>query len=238
MSLIHTRLVGRDTVAEGTVAFHFEKPAGFVFEPGQAIDLVLEAPGLADVDSRHAFTLACAPHEERLSITTRLRGSAFKRTLDALPVGATVGIDGPWGELVLDADTSRPSCLVAGGIGITPFISIVRDAAHRESTRQLLLVYSNRHPHDAAFLNELEIIAHQHPNIRLVATMTQMDRRDGWLGETARLDAAFLQRVLEGYASPIAYVAGPPAMVAAVTSALVDAGVPRDDVRAEMFDGY
>ncbi|HOM20922.1 MAG TPA: oxidoreductase, partial [Ottowia sp.] len=86
MSVYHTTLQRRQPVAEGTQAFHFDKPAGFDFRPGQAIDLILPLPGVAadSQDARHAFSIVSAPHENELVVATRMRDSAYKRALGAL----------------------------------------------------------------------------------------------------------------------------------------------------------
>ena len=131
MATHDSRLRGREQVAHKTMAFRFDKPAGFKFKPGQAIDVVLLAPPSGDAQSaRHTFSIVSAPFEGHLMVATRMRDSAFKRTLGALPIGASIAIEGPSGSLTLHNDRARPAVLIAGGIGITPFMSIVRQAAH------------------------------------------------------------------------------------------------------------
>lgn len=239
MSELHSCLLRRETVAEGTMAFHLQKPTDFVFKPGQAIDLVLDAPELDEDLKRHAFSIVSAPHETDLTITTRMRDSAYKRVLANLQDGAAVGIDGPFGSMTLHNNVSRPACFIAGGIGITPFMSMLRHACRVHSALRLVLVYSNRRSKDAAFLTELEEMARQNDQFRLVATMTDTDESETeWTGERRRIDAPFLASVLADLPSAISYVTGPPAMVAAVRAALSAAGIDDDDVRSEEFFGY
>ena len=231
-TLLAATLVASETVAEGTTAFHFSKPDGFAFKPGQAIDIVLPV-------GRHAFSIVSAPFEDRLTIATRMRPSDFKRALAALAPGDTVGIDGPFGSLTLHNNRSRAAVFVAGGIGITPFVSILRQAAHDRSDRPLALLYSNRRPEDAAFLGELEALVRAHTNIRLLATMTEMSASSRrWEGETRLIDVELVNRVAAGLPSPIFYLAGPPAMVDGVRKTLAAADIDDDDIRAEEFHGY
>jgi ferredoxin-NADP reductase len=234
-----TVLRRRDEIANGTMAFHFDKPEGFTFKPGQALDLVLAQPGGAgEDDGRHTFSIVSAPFEDELVIATRMRDSAFKRALKALPAGSRAAIDGPFGSLVLHKDTGRPAVLIAGGIGITPFISMLRQSAHDGTARQLLLLYSNRRPEDAAFLAELERLERQNGHFRLVATMTQMtDATLPWRGPTGLIDTTLLKSAVQ-FSNPVYYLAGPPALVEAIRKVLEEAGVDELDIRSEDFYGY
>ncbi|MBL8539970.1 MAG: FAD-dependent oxidoreductase, partial [Betaproteobacteria bacterium] len=130
MSTFEVKLQDREEVAEGTMAFHFEKPAAFDFKAGQAIDVILPKPPGDDVQgARHTFSIVTAPFESDLVIATRIRDSAFKRALKSLAMGSAVGIEGPFGSLTLHRDPARPAVFIAGGIGITPFVSMLRQAA-------------------------------------------------------------------------------------------------------------
>lgn len=239
MSAQQTVLVKRETVAEGTVAFQLHKPDGFEFKPGQAIDLILDDPQLGEDSRVHAFSIVSAPHEDNLTVTTRMRDSAYKRALGRLESGAKVSIDGPFGSMTLHNKASRAACFIAGGIGITPFMSMVRHAFASNSAHRLMLIYSNRRPEDTAFLAELQDYAKHNERFQLVATMTDMEKSTStWNGETGLVDAAFLTRVTAGLASPIFYVAGPPGLVVAMRAALTAAGIDDDDIRSEDFFGY
>lgn len=233
------RLAGREQVAEGTMAFRFEKPAGFNFKPGQAVALELVDPPTGDGQSRRTFSLVSAPFETSLAVATRMRDSAFKRTLKALPEGAAVKLEGPFGELTLHDDAARPAVFIAGGIGITPFMSMLRQAAQDRSPQRLFLVYSNRRPEDAAFLAELQEGERQNTSFRLLATMTDMSKSTRqWDGETRYVNADLLKRFVGNLAAAIYYIVGPPAMVEAMQETLSRAGVAADSVRTEEFYGY
>lgn len=234
------RLEGREEIAAGTMAFHFEKPAGFSFKPGQAIDLILMNPPSADAASgRHTFSLVSAPFQSTLTIATRMRDSAFKRALRALPIDSPARLEGPFGSLTLHSNHARPAVFIAGGIGITPFMSILRQAARDQLPQRLILLYSNRRPEDAAFLAELQELERCNKDFRLVATMTEMHKSSlPWQGATGLIDRDLVISVSKGLAAPIYYIAGPPSMVGDLRQTLAHAGIADDDVRGEEFYGY
>lgn len=238
MPSYQVKLAGREELAEGTIAFRFEKPAGFNFKPGQAVVLELLDPPPEDGQKRRTFSLVSAPFESTLAIATRMRDTAFKRALGALPDGASLKLTGPIGQFTL-TEAARPAVFIAGGIGITPFMSMLRQAARDHAPHSLLLLYSNRRPEDAAFLGELQELERQNGNFRLVATMTEMSKSARkWGGQTGFVDADLIKRAAGRLTAPIYYVVGPPAMVAAMQETLRGTGVADDDIRSEEFYGY
>ena len=240
MPKFDTTLISGDTVAEGTMAFRFAKPAGFAHKAGQAMNVSLVDPPETDAKGNaRTFSIVSAPHESELVIATRMRDTAFKRVLRAMPPGGRVGIRGPAGLFTLDPADSRPAVFLAGGIGVTPFVSMLRDAAHSKLERDLWLFYSNRRPEDAAFLGELAALPASHPRIRFVGTMVEMDKSSRpWSGERGFLDRAMLERHLKDLAANVYYVAGPPGLVEAMQKMLVAAGVAEDAIRTDEFFGY
>lgn len=237
MNTYEVLLAGRQEVAAGTLAFRFAKPPGFAFEPGQAVTLLLTDPPPEANSRQRIFSLTSAPFEAELSIATRMReGSAFKHALKTLRPGAKLQLKGPRGTMTLHEDASRAAVFIAGGIGITPFMSMLRQAAHEGSTRQLRLVYSNRRPQDAAFLRELQGLEKKIAGFRLVATMT--DVPPAWKGETRKIDAELIAQASRELAAPVYYLVGPPGFVEAIKQTLATAGVAADDVRTEEFYGY
>src|SRR5512143_1624703 len=120
------RLVDRALIAESTAAFWFEPAERFEFTPGQTCDITVPDPLYRDdAGTSRTFSIASAPSDGRLMVGTRLRGSAMKRTLKEAPLGLRVEIDGPFGSFTLHRNAAKPAVLLAGGIGITPFRSIV-----------------------------------------------------------------------------------------------------------------
>lgn len=239
--MTHTsRLKHKTEVAEGTMAFLFEKPKDFQFEPGQFVDLTLIDPPENDAEgSSRSFSIASAPHEEDLMFATRMRDTAFKRVLRTLPLGTELQMEGPFGMMTLDKAESRPAVFLAGGIGITPFRSMIHEASKQKWPRPLWLFYSNRRPEDAPFLSELWEIQKNNPSYKLIATLTEPEKsRQTWAGETGYIKIAMLAKHLGELNGAIYYTAGPPAMVAAMLEMLGKGGVQMSHIRTEEFSGY
>jgi len=240
MPAYRVKLAKSEEVAEGTMTFHFERPVGFDFQAGQTMDITLINPPETDAEGNvRTFTIASPPFEDRLTIATRMRDTAFKRVLRNARPGLEVSIQGPDGSLTLDKDAKRPAVFLAGGIGITPVLSIVRQAARDRLNREIYLIDSNRRPEDAPFLDLFKDLSVEYSNFHFIATMTKMGKeRESWAGETGKVDAAMLSRHIPRSTNPIYYVAGPPAMVSAMQKMLLAANVVQDDVRLDEFSGY
>ncbi|RJQ14536.1 FAD-dependent oxidoreductase [Candidatus Parcubacteria bacterium] len=234
------RLKNKEEVAEGTMSFHFEKPNKFDFKAGQHIEITLINPKETDKEGNtRSFSLVNAPHQGELIIATRMRDSAFKRALKNSSPGFEVEIGGPYGSMTLHKDSSKPAVFLAGGIGITPFMSMIRYAAYEKLPHRIYLFYSNRRPEDAAFLDELKLMEGQNKNYRFIGTMTDMQKSNhDWQGERGYINEGMFSKYIGDLDKPIYYIAGPPAMVKALNEMLVATGVSEDNIRFEEFAGY
>jgi len=222
------------------MAFEFQKPLDWTFIAGQFIDITLPNPPETDGEgNKRGFSVASAPYEETIMITTRMRDTAFKRVLKSEALETTAKIEGPFGDLTLHEDAARPAVLLTGGIGVTTCRSIVFQAAHLKLPHRIVLFYSNRQPEDAAFLTELQMLQQTNPNYTLVATMTDMkDSKQPWTGEMRQIDAELLAKHADATKNAIYYITGPPGMVKSLQAMLAGLGVSRNDVRLEEYTGY
>jgi ferredoxin-NADP reductase len=226
-------------IAKGTLLVTFDLLGEEVdFTPGQYFFVTLPDVGEQDdMGLRRHITVVTSPNEKGvLGFATRMRDSAFKRSLGKLPVGTEVEVEPPKGRFGLPEDDSRPLVFVAGGIGITVFRSMLRYIQEEGLPYRVTLVYSNRDRESTAFLEELHELEGQNPDLRLVLTMTQ---DPGWEGETRKIDSEFLRDHLGDDLDQSTFlVAGPPGMVEGVQKALDEAGVDEKNVIAERYSGY
>jgi ferredoxin-NADP reductase len=235
-----SRLLSRTEIAEGTMAFQFERPRNFLFKAGQFIDLTLpDASHDGSNGLTHTFSIASSSFDAKLVIATRMRDTAFKRALSILPLGAEVRIKGPMGSFTLHNNASRPAVFLAGGIGIVPFLSMLCSAAVDKVDHSIFLFYANRYFEDAAFMDDLWDLASSNRNFRFIPTFTRIDAGyRGWKGAIGHINQEMLCSQINHLRGPIFYIAGPPTMVAAARQTLIETGVDEDDIRTEEFGGY
>ena len=240
MPTYKTVLRRKEKIADGTMAFHFEKPGGFVFKAGQFGDFTLINPVETDTEGNtRGFSLASAPYEDTLMFATRMRDTAFKRVLSTMEIGKEVSVDAPYGSFTLHNNLRIPAVFLTGGIGVTPVRSIVLQAAHDNLPHRIFLFDSNRRPEDAAFLDQLMEAQEKNPNYTFVGTMTELEKSSRqWVGETGYITKPMLVKYIGDLTLPIYYIAGPAAMVTAMRKTLNEAGVDDDNIRTEEFSGY
>ncbi|MEZ4103750.1 MAG: FAD-dependent oxidoreductase [Candidatus Paceibacterota bacterium] len=230
------KFIKSEEVADKTSLFTFEKPPSFTYEAGQTIDLTL--PQL-EGKNIHTFSLVTEPSQKFLQIATRMRGSDYKNTLSTLKEGDLVEIEGPFGSFRLHNDEEKPAVFLVGGIGITPFVSMIRDVINAGKAHKLYLFYSNRQLKDSAFFEELNTITSSGEiNLQFIPTMTDVREDDDWLGETGYIDWSMVKKYVLDTGKAIYYMAGPPTMVSAMRKMLEEASVDEDSIRFEEFSGY
>ncbi len=240
MPIYKTILRRKEEIADGTMAFHFEKPGEFAFKAGQFGDFTLINPVETDAEGNtRGFSLASAPYEDDLMFATRMRDTAFKRVLKTMEIETEVSLDAPYGSFTIHNNSRIPAVFLTGGIGVTPVRSIVLQAAHENLPHKIFLFDSNRRPEDAAFLGQLMEAQEKNPNYTFVGTMTNMNESSQeWVGETGYITKPMLVKYIGDLTLPIYYIAGPAAMVTSMRKTLNEAGIDDDKIRTEEFPGY
>lgn len=232
------RIKGKKEIAKDTLLVEFDLLGQKVnFQAGQYFFITLSKLKYDDArgSSRH-FSIVNSPHEKGiLALATRIRDSAFKQTLNELPVGSEVEAGSIAGSFTLPQDFSRPLVFIAGGIGITPYISILRFVKEESLPYKITLIYSNRDKASTAFYEELTQFSKIIPDFKLVLTMTD---DLSWQGEKRRIDAQFIRDYTKDLDNPLFYTVGPPQMNEVVIEALKKLGVEEFEINTENFSGY
>lgn len=241
MPIYTLKLIERREVAVGTVLFIFEKPEGFTFKSGQYGGFTLINPTEKDEGGiTRRFSLLSTPTDNFIAIATRFINShkhrAYKRVLNQLTIGSTIKFAGPTGNFILHDDVNVPAVLIAGGIGIAPFYSMIKDRAAHKSPLSINLFYGNQRREDAAFLTELIQIEKIHPPFKLIATMAEPE--NSWQGETGFITDKMIKKYIPDLFAPIYYICGSPVMVTTLQELLAEMGIDEDRIQVEDFPGY
>ncbi len=269
MEKMHT-ITGRRESAIGTTELTLSPKTPddrLLFTPGQYVEIWLDKPAYRDDGGiKREFSINTTPEDEELRVTFRNSPSAAKLGFLEAPVGSTVHVSGPHGYFTLPDDVTQPVVLVAGGVGVTPFISMVRANTQSPTPRQITLIAANARPERAPFREEFEGIAADHawltykpifgkftPEVfqQLLIESEKSEEilnLDAVLGAGKVGDGDVLQATVESTAEPRNdemrqmrsswYIAGPPGMVSAAFEMLTALGIPRQKIQLEEFSGY
>jgi ferredoxin-NADP reductase len=189
---------------------------------GQAQAYILPQAGDSEKENQRWFTISSAPCEKTINISTRITPSAFKQALNALKPGEEIGAHGLGGPFTWEADDNNPVILIAAGIGITPFRSILVQRRAEAKPLDATLLYFNRT--DAIpFRRELEEISAEHPGLQIKIIVGQ------------EMSAEKILELIPGDHKETFYLSGPAPMVTTVGGALKERGVA---VKQDFFPGY
>jgi ferredoxin-NADP reductase len=214
-----------------TFWFQPEKPIDFV--AGQFIELTLPHKQVDDRGQKRWFTVSSSPTDDNLSITTRFSdsGSSFKQALRALQPGTVVDMDPPMGDFVLPQDPSVPLVFVAGGMGVTPYHSILKWLADTGEQRPIRFIYAVRIEDDIIFQNTFNA-AHVH------ATIVVSEPSDAWGGERGHLSGEQIIKLTEPAENALVYISGPEPMIENLEKQLLELKIPKNQLVTDFFPGY
>lgn len=227
-------------VADGTRLFIFDKPEGYTFKAGQYVAFeVLKIEGIA-IDMRgliRSLSLSSAPFEKELYFSMRKGESSFKQICWMLTPGMTVTITKAVGFFVLPVDEdTRPIVFLAGGIGITPVRSILKQAEYEKSCRKFTLLYANRFTKDAAFDEEIRGIVL--PGFRYITILSRSEEPcAGENDERGYICAETIQKYCKDISGCLYYIVGSPQFSEAIEKILIEIGVTKDQWHSDPFTG-
>lgn len=235
--------IKKEVVAKGTYSFYFSRiraHSGWDFLPGQYVQITLDIQNPDRRGASKVFTIASSPlQQQHIMITTKIIRSSFKKKLMELVPGEKVKFSGPFGGFVLNEEEKDRRVFLAGGIGITPFHSMIKFADQKHLSIPIILLVSFSTAADVFWQNELLSIAKRNSNIKIIYTVSRPEESSvKWEGETGRISKSLIRKYVLDFLKPQYFIVGPPAMVAAMEEVVKNMGVETKKIFIENFTGY
>ncbi len=209
----------------------------FVYQPGQFINIQLMIDGKR---VNRSYTLASSPTRSdacELTIKREPWGLASRHIHESLRIGDVLSVSGPSGKFVFTGDNSSGVVLIAGGVGITPVMSILRYLTDRAWKGAIHFLVVAKTEQDLIFRDELRWLQSRHPNLHVCITLTRTEPHSMWTGNRGRANAELLTRVIPNLTQLPVYLCGPNEMMDATTELLLKIGVPTSRIHTEAFAG-
>ena len=226
-------------IAAGTYEFVFTGRTP-KFSPGQYAEWTLASEKSDSRGNRRYFTLASSPTEPdvRLGVKFYDSPSNFKKTLAAFTPGSAVLAGSIAGDFTLPHDKKQKLVFIAGGIGVTPFRSMVKYLRDSREDRDAVFFYSNKTEPEIAYKDFFDEAAAANGRFRVVYTLTDKATPPSWTGERGYVDAAMIEREVSDYKERAFYISGPHTMVTAFRDTLREMGIPGHNIKTDYFPGF
>ncbi len=234
------RLSQRIPIAEDTYDFVFSLDKKLPFTPGQYMEWTMDQDRIDSRGNRRYFTLASSPTEDNVRIGVKFypQPSSFKSALAGLQPGQKIVAGQRAGDFVLPRDKKEKLVFMAGGIGITPYRSMLKYLIDTNDRRDIILFYSNRSGKDIVYQDVLSQ-AQQKIGVRIVLTITDKTQIPlNWQGETGRIDREMIIRYVPDFAQRLFYLSGPNAMVNGYDAVLKELNIDDKRVKKDFFPGF
>ena len=214
-------------------SFRFSRPADLNYKPGQFLFVTLKQ-GEKEL-SKH-FSFSSSPTEkDHIEFTKKFTDHEYSLALKSAKVGDWARIDAPYGQFTFEGEYPKIT-LLGGGIGITPFMSICKNATDESLNSKITLFYGCQTEKDLTFKKELEALAEKNKNLSLVLMVNEPTAQ--WKGVTGIINAEIVKQHLPDYKENMFYTCGPPPMVEAMEKLVLNLGLPKENLKREYFTGY
>jgi glycine betaine catabolism B len=215
------------------ISFRFSRPAELDYKAGQFFFITLKQ---GDKELSKHFSFSSSPTEKsHIEFTKKFTDHEFSLALKAAKVGDWARIDAPYGQFTFEGEYPKIAML-GGGIGITPLMSICKNASDKALNSKITLFYGCRTENDMAFRVELEELAKKNKNLNLIFIINQPTEQ--WKGATGNINAEMIKHLLPDYQENVFFTCGPPPMVEAMEKLMVVLGLPKEKLKRELFAGY
>ena len=231
------KLTDKLQIAPDIVDFVLAKKPAYAYEAGQYVEVTLAHPRADSRGNRRYLTLASSPTEDTLRLGVKFypESSSFKLAMLDAGAQSKLAVSPPAGDFTLPKDPSRKLAFIAGGIGVTPYRSMIKYLTDTNDRRDVVLLYGERHPDEFVYTDVFDQAAAK-LGIRTVYTV--QDGPAGWRGRTGRITAETIKTDVPDFQERLFYVSGSYPMVTSVTDALRGLGVPATHIKTDYFPGY
>jgi ferredoxin-NADP reductase len=220
--------------------FVFTSSRRFAYAPGQFMEWTLGHPDTDDRGNRRYFTLASGPQENniRMGVKFYAKSSSYKKALLTMNQGDEIIAAQVAGDFVLPSDRRQKCVFIAGGVGVTPFRSMIRYLLDNHQKRPITLFYANKTVSEIIYKDIFDR-AEQELGIRTIYTLSDSATVPaGWRGNIGRIDAQLIQRVVPDYQQCLFYISGPNNMVESFRTILKQMKVPAMQIKTDYFPGF
>ncbi|WP_424139869.1 2Fe-2S iron-sulfur cluster-binding protein [Roseomonas chloroacetimidivorans] len=218
--------------------FRLMNPEGgdvpFAFMPGQFLTFSAKVAGER---ARRAYTIASSPTQRsyvEVTVKREEQGLISRHLHDRVSVGALLEVSAPAGVFTFTGTEADSIVLIAGGVGITPMMSVTRYLTDRSYPGDIYFLYGARTTQDFVFREELEYLQKRHANLHVAVTMSRATG-SAWMGPEGPISKEFIERSVSEVARRRVHLCGPPPMMEAVKAALAALGVPKEQIKTEAF---
>ncbi|HEY4183720.1 MAG TPA: 2Fe-2S iron-sulfur cluster-binding protein, partial [Polyangia bacterium] len=211
------------------------QPLPFEHKPGQYLNLALTIDGKR---VNRSYTIASSPtrgHYCEVTVKRSPTGHGSSHLHDRIQVDSRLKVSAPAGRFVFTGAEAGRVILLAGGVGITPLMSIIRYLTDRCWPGQIYLLFSAKKRADLIFADELDYLARRFPNLHVCHTLSREDAGSDWKGERGQITRALLTRIVPEVARGPVYLCGPDPMMAATRTLLLEMGLPEAELKTEAF---
>lgn len=219
------KLIEKEHLVDNIWAFRFEPSESLRWTAGQYVSVELEHENPDGQGTKRWFTISSAPYEKIVQITTRVTGSTFKQALSRLNVSDELQLlDKPHGNFIWQ-DSARPIVFIAGGIGITPFRSILKQRVHDNLPLNATLIYGSRTT-DVPFKNELQEWMKRDANLKVYYVVG------------VPLTAQYLAELAPRFNESLIYLSGPQPLMVTLDGDLKEGGLLETQLKHDFFPNY
>lgn len=234
------KLLAKKKLSENIYEFSFIKPHSFYFIPGQYMEWTLSHSNTDNRGNRRYFTIASSPTENDLKIAVRFneKSSSFKKSMLTINKKLPIVASQVSGDFILPKNKKEKLVFLAGGIGITPFRSMIKYLLDTKKSRDIILIYSNKSKEDIVY-SDIFQQAEKKFNLKTFNVLTDLEKiPSDWNGEKGRINADMIKKIIPDFSERIFYLSGPFGLINGFKTLLLELGVPANKIKTDFFPGF